>query len=699
MLEQLDALEVRVSKNWDDQSAAGKVVAKRQGMAMAKAGEKLQKNFDEVIKQLESQVHFADHDLSVLERDHGLAVRAGPLLFDLIQQAELTSHSAGKKRKRGMFKVEMLDAGDFMRLSASTLEGLHVFQGGTSLFSVLNYTRTAGGERLLRFWLRQPLRRAADVRHRLDMVEALSSANSLRKTLHEKHLRRVPDLQRVCKRLQLRKLTLQDLYKAYCGVREAESLLQLLNEQGAEVTEPLQSKVLAPLANLLPHLTKYQRMCEETLDEDGLKDGEYKIKPSFDDELEKLAVEISGKREEMRVRGQKDRERLGMDDKVMKQEHSDQHGHYYRVTLKEERRLRGQKGVHIFDSTKAGVKFRTRELESLNLEALDLDKRYDLQQAEIVSEIIKIAETYHSHFLTLYGLISRLDCLVSLATAANSEAVPWTKPEIADDGQGVVVLKQARHPILEKMGVNFIPNDLTLDRKDKNFMIITGPNLGGKSTFMRTAGLCVYMAQVGSFVPCQSATITPVDSLLVRMGAGDDQFHGVSTFMAEMLDAARILRNSTSDSLVLIDELGRGTSTYDGFGLAWSISRHIAADIGASALFATHFHEMTAMAKGQANVGNLFCDALCEKGEFTLLYSVKPGICHQSFGVEVARLAGFPEDTLAAAEKYLRQSEKELYGFSGVKHLEEMEDLVRRMEEGKEDKDKLKEEAKRLMSI
>ncbi len=199
-------------------------------------------------------------------------------------------------------------------------------------------------------------------------------------------------------------------------------------------------------------------------------------------------------------------------------------------------------------------------------------------------------------------------------------------------------------------------------------MFIIIPISGGKSTYMRTAGVCVYMAQVGSLVPCSSARLSACDAVLVRMGAGDSQRRGVSTFMAEMLDAARILRDASHRSLVLIDELGRGTSTYDGFGLAWAISSRIATSTregsgpGAMAFFATHFHEMTQLAEETPGVANLFCDALVKDGEFTLLYRVQPGVCHKSFGIEVAKIAGFPDRVVKAAQEYLTESELELKG-------------------------------------
>ena len=221
---------------------------------------------------------------------------------------------------------------------------------------------------------------------------------------------------------------------------------------------------------------------------------------------------------------------------------------------------------------------------------------------------MEIAAGFSRMMLELGRKVSELDCLVSLASSAVSAPIPYVKPKL--NLHGKIQLDQARHPCLEKKNVNFIPNDVNLDAKEKKFVIITGPNLGnynilvalfmyintdllgGKSTYMRAAALSVFMAQIGSFVPCEAAEISPVDSLLVRIGASDSQYDGVSTFMAEMLDTSRILRNATSKSLVLVDELGRGTSTFDGLSLAWTIAKELAENVKCFTLFSTHYFEV-----------------------------------------------------------------------------------------------------------
>ena len=261
------------------------------------------------------------------------------------------------------------------------------------------------------------------------------------------------------------------------------------------------------------------------------------------------------------------------------------------------------------------------------------------------------------------GIVSRLDVLAGFADLAASAPTPYVRPDMLPADEGELELVGSRHPCLEALdGVSFVPNDCVMRRGESWFQIITGPNMGGKSTYLRQVGCCIVLAQAGCFVPCSSARIPIRDAVFARVGAGDCQLRGVSTFMAEMLETAAILKGASRRSLILVDELGRGTSTYDGFGLAWAISEHLCERVGAPVLFATHFHELTALTSEAAGVANRHVETAVDPatGRLTMLYQVREGHCDRSFGVHVAEHARFPAAVVAAA----REKAAELEDFS-----------------------------------
>jgi len=296
----------------------------------------------------------------------------------------------------------------------------------------------------------------------------------------------------------------------------------------------------------------------------------------------------------------------------------------------------------------------------LSSEYSELNKQYEEQSRELVKEIMKIAASYMPVLEESHNLIAEIDVLSTLAHVTFSAPFPYVKPIVSAMGEGELILKQARHPILEwQPDTTFIPNEAVLRKGESSFQIITGPNMGGKSTFIRSVGVIVLLAQIGCYVPCTEATVPVCDAILARVGASDSQLRGVSTFMAEMLETANILNTATENSLIIIDELGRGTSTYDGFGLAWAISEWICQHIKAFCFFATHFHELTQLQEELSCVKNFHVAAEPDEAGhgLTLLYELQPGPSDQSFGIHVAKIANFPEDVIEVAKAKAKELE------------------------------------------
>lgn len=328
-------------------------------------------------------------------------------------------------------------------------------------------------------------------------------------------------------------------------------------------------------------MDKYNQLVESTLDLDKVRSGQFLIRPDFDESLAELRQELDS------VEAKVDRNlnicasELGLEaGKVLKLEHSSIHGYYFRLTMKDEKAVRNDRSYNVIEANKSGIKFRNGKLEALNDEHTDLSDRYEKQQSAIVQEMLGVAVGYADIMNHLGLVISKLDVIVSLSLAAVSAPITYVKPDVLDAQPKRLEFVKVRHPIVElQENVNFIANDVTFLDDDTTFHIITGPNMGGKSTYIRSVGVAVLMGQIGSFVPAESATFSVCDSVMVRIGASDCLVKGISTFMAEMLETVAILNTATRDSLILIDELGRGTSTYDGFGIAWAVSEHIVNEI------------------------------------------------------------------------------------------------------------------------
>ncbi|KAJ7598643.1 DNA mismatch repair protein [Mycena floridula] len=577
----------------------------------------------------------------------------------------------------GVYTLRTHDLSQFMKLDASALRALNLTEtpgnGGvttrnTTLLGLLNKCKTAQGTRLLGTWLKQPLVNLHEIRKRQDLVEVLVEDTNSRRTLQDEYLKMMPDLQRLCKRFQKSLASLEDVVRVYQVVMQLPGMIESIEgiqTENESYTALIDETYLQPLKKHMESLSTYSEMVEHTLDLSQLEHHRYVIKPEYDEQLQAYAEKIAEARDELDTEHAAVGDDLGMElDKKLHLENNPTYGYCLRLTKNDAKGL-SKKYIEL-GSTKSGIFFTTRALKSAAEDFRDYSDKYTKCQSGLVKEVMKIAATYTSVLESLDNVVAHLDVILSFAHVSVNAPEPYVRPTVMEKGTGNLVLRDARHPCLEvQEDVSFIANDVEMIKDKSEFQIITGPNMGGKSTYIRQVGVIALMAQTGCFVPCSEAQVPIFDSILCRVGAGDSQLKGVSTFMAEMLETALILRSATKDSLIIIDELGRGTSTYDGFGLAWAISEHIAAQIRAFCLFATHFHELTALDQQVSHVQNLHVAAHVtdneEQRQFTPLYKVLPGVSDRSFGIHVAELANFPESVVKVA----RRKADELEDFGG----------------------------------
>ncbi|KAM0326938.1 hypothetical protein ACHAQA_006058 [Verticillium albo-atrum] len=568
----------------------------------------------------------------------------------------------------GQYQLYQHDLAQFMKLDAAALKALNLMPGprdgakSMSVYGLLNHCKTPIGSRLLSQWLKQPLMSREDIEKRQQLVEAFVSDTELRQTMQEEHLRSVPDLYRLAKRFQRKKANLEDVVRAYQVIIRLPGFLGTLEGVMDEAyRDPLDAAYTSKLRDLSLSLAKLQEMVETTVDLDALDRHEYVIKPEFDDSLRIIRKKLDRAKKDIDQEFNKAASDLGQEkDKKIFLENHKVHGYCMRLTRTEAGCIRNKSGYQECSTQKNGVYFTTKNLQNLRREFDQQSQNYNRTQASLVSEVVGVAASYCPVLEKLAGVLAHLDVIISFAHCSVHAPTEYVRPKINNRGEGQTVLREARHPCLEMQDdVQFITNDVELTKDRSSFLIITGPNMGGKSTYIRQIGVIALMAQIGCFVPCTEAEVTIFDSILARVGASDSQLKGVSTFMAEMLETANILKSATAESLIIIDELGRGTSTYDGFGLAWAISEHIVKEIGCSAMFATHFHELTALAEQHPQVKNLHVTAHISGGpddgdakrEVTLLYKVEDGICDQSFGIHVAELVRFPDKVVRMAKR------------------------------------------------
>lgn len=517
-----------------------------------------------------------------------------------------------------------------------------------SLLDVLDRTLTAPGSRLLRRHIEEPLTDVAAIRARLDAVEALAGDHLARQRLRAV-LQGLPDAERLLGRAGTGRAGPRDLVALRQFLERVQQVWEVAVACGLSGLSALELGALEAhrdtLATLADHLA---RALADDAPAQG-REGGY-IRPGYDPELDRLRRDAEEGRRWIAGLEARERERTGI--RSLKVGFNRVFGYYIEVTRPNLSRVPPD---YERRQTLAGAeRFVTRELKEWESKVLEAEERIQLREAEIFQELVNRVLAAAGAVQAASRAAARLDVAASLAELAVERG--WVRPEV-DEGP-VIEIRGGRHPVVEAMMPDqpFVPNDLYLDMGSRRLAIVTGPNMGGKSTFLRQTALLVLLAQMGSFVPARYARIGVVDRILSRVGASDDLASGRSTFMVEMSESAYILRHATPRSLVVLDEVGRGTATYDGLSLAWAIVEALH-ERGCRTLVATHFHELTELEGRLEGVFNLHAAVTHGDGGIVFLRQIRPGAADRSYGIEVARLAGLPEPVVARAREVLAHLE------------------------------------------
>lgn len=590
--------------------------------------------------------HFKVMNLAGLGlEDYGIgSVCAGALMLYL---SETQKNSLAQ-----LTSITPYTTGKYMVIDTSTRRNLELTetlrekQKRGSLLWVLDKTKTAMGARLLRSYIEQPLINKEEIVKRQNFVEEINKSLITREELRE-YLGPIYDLERLIGRIAYNTAGPRELIAFKTSVNMLPHIKRLLNEFNGSLIEEIK--------NELDDLSDIAMMIDGAIADEppiAVKEGGI-IKDGYNSEVDRLrAAKTEGKNWLAELEAY-ERERTGV--KTLKIKFNKVFGYCIEITnaYKDQFKIPDDyTRKQTLTNAERYITPRLKELEDTILGAEDrlFSLEYDLfseLRNKIAGEVKRIQRTAKA--------VARLDVFASFAYVADKNN--FVKPKINE--KGIIDIKNGRHPVVEKMIVNdmFVANDTYLDNGNNRISIITGPNMAGKSTYMRQTALIVLMAQIGSFVPAESANIGICDRIFTRVGASDDLASGQSTFMVEMTEVANILRNATSDSLLILDEIGRGTSTFDGLSIAWAVVEHISNTklLGAKTLFATHYHELTEL-EGMLQGVNNYCIAVKEQGDdIVFLRKIVKGGADKSYGIQVAKLAGVPDNVIARAKEIVSE--------------------------------------------
>ena len=590
----------------------------------------------EITSQVEDLMlqHFDVHN----RPDNKIAHKAIATLLEYL-------HETVKTDLTHLNKLTYLDSSKSLFIDTYTLRNLEITRnlrdGGKkdTLYDVLDFTKTAMGSRLLRKWLEYPLLSPKKINDRLNAVANLVSDFSLRNNLREQ-LKEIYDFERLLTRMEVGTANARDMN----ALKSSLYVLPTIKKSLAKATAKL-------LVNIHQKISTYDDLVvliDKAIVEDpsfSIREGGF-IKDGYNQELDEYRNIAKNSKRLLQQMEEDEKNKTGI--KSLKIGYNKVFGYYIEVRHSSTEMVPEN---YIRKQTLANAeRYITPELKEFETKILGAQEKIVQLEYNLFTELRDILKTKISSIQNTAHEIAILDVLVSLAQAGDE--YNYIRPKLLDDG--TIHIKDGRHPLVERI-LNrdlFVPNDTHLDNAQNEIMIITGPNMAGKSTYMRQSALLTLMTQVGSFIPAREASISPVDKIFTRIGASDDLVSGQSTFMVEMNEVSHILKYATNKSLVILDEIGRGTSTYDGMSIARAVIEHIRDHIGAKTLFATHYHELTDL-EDDVHVKN-YCIAVKEKGsDVTFLRRIIRGSADKSYGIHVAKLAGLPQEVVKRAETIL----------------------------------------------
>lgn len=580
--------------------------------------------------------------------------------FEAIVAAGVVFHYLQETQKANLGhlkKISLYNPTDYMILDPATKRNLEILASMTdgsragSLISILDKTKTSMGGRLLKKWVSLPLLKLEHIQNRLDAVDELFQNENLRKQIAEE-LEQIGDLERIISKVCTGRANPRDVINLKLSLKRIPVIKDILRN--------VKSIALQKIRDNLVGLTYLVDKIEAMLVDDpplNIADGGV-IKPGFNTELDELRNLSTSGKEYLAQLQARERERTQIPS--LKVAYNKVFGYYIEISNTHKNKVPED---YIRKQTLVNAeRYITPELKSYEEKILNAEEKIYQLESEFFNELRITISDEAEKIQKNAQLIAALDCFLSFAEVAIENN--YVKPEVNEDD--AIIIKNGRHPVVEKIlpyGEKFTPNDTFLDNSTQQIMIITGPNMSGKSVYLRQVGLIVLLAQIGSFVPAESARIGIVDKIFTRVGASDNLAAGESTFLVEMHETANIVNNATPKSLILLDEVGRGTSTFDGLSIAWALTEYLHENIkvAAKTLFATHYHELNELANIYPRIVNYKVDVKEVGDKVIFLHKVLPGYADHSYGIQVAEMAGLPVSITKRAKQILKNLEsKEL---------------------------------------